>query len=100
MTPANLALVENFHNERLAATERRPRRGEAERKLTSQVVHTINDINDVLQSLGVVVEAAHHWMTTHGENKPGVTMVSNTLLGCFRNDSTTRQEFLSLVRQG
>ncbi|MBT7942930.1 MAG: GTP cyclohydrolase I FolE, partial [Alphaproteobacteria bacterium] len=33
-------------------------------------------------------------MTTHGENKPGVTMGTNTLLGCFRNDSTTRQEFL------
>jgi GTP cyclohydrolase I len=39
-------------------------------------------------------------MTTRGVNKPGVTMVTSTLLGCFRTDPTTRQEFLSMVRQG
>lgn len=99
MTPANLVLVENFHNARLAATERQPNREEAERELTSQIVHTINDVSQPF-GVGVIVEAAHQCMTTRGVNKPGVTMVTSTLLGCFRTDSTTRQEFLSLVRQG
>ena len=65
-------------------------------KLTSQVANTI-DI--VLQPRGVavIIEAAHQCMTTRGVNKPGVTMVTSTLLGCFREDPTTRQEFLSMV---
>ena len=65
-------------------------------KLTSQVANTI-DIVLQLRGVAVIIEAAHQCMTTRGVNKPGVTMVTSTLLGCFREDPTTRQEFLSMV---
>ncbi|MDA0369530.1 MAG: GTP cyclohydrolase I FolE [Proteobacteria bacterium] len=65
-------------------------------KLTSQVANTIDKVLQPL-GVGVIIEAAHQCMTTRGVNKPGVTMVTSTLLGCFREDPTTRQEFLSMV---
>ena len=66
-------------------------------KLTSQVANTINGVLQP-RGVGVIIEAAHQCMTTRGVNKPGVTMVTSTLLGCFRDDPTTRQEFLAMVR--
>ena len=66
-------------------------------KLTSQVANTINGVLQP-RGVGVIIEAAHQCMTTRGVNKPGVTMVTSTLLGCFRDDPTTRQEFFAMVR--
>jgi GTP cyclohydrolase IA len=66
-------------------------------KLTSQVANTINGVLQP-RGVGVISEAVHQCMTTRGVNKPGVTMVTSTLLGCFRDDPTTRQEFLAMVR--
>jgi len=48
----------------------------------------------------VVVEAEHQCMTTRGVNKPGVTLSTSTLLGEFRDDPRTRQEFFSMIRGG
>lgn len=39
-------------------------------------------------------------MTTRGVHKPGVTMVTTRLLGAFREDASTRREFLALVGAG
>jgi GTP cyclohydrolase I len=36
-------------------------------------------------------------MTTRGVHKPGVTMQTSRMLGLFRNDPRTRQEFFSLI---
>ena len=66
-------------------------------KLTSQVANTINSVLQP-RGVGVIIKAAHQCMTTRGVNKPGVTMVTSTLLGCFREDPTTRQEFLSMAQ--
>ena len=65
-------------------------------KLTAQVA---NAIQDVLKPLGVavVMEASHQCMTTRGVHKPGVSMVTSTMLGCFRDDHATRREFLSII---
>jgi GTP cyclohydrolase I len=64
--------------------------------LTSQIA---NVIQDVLQprGVGVVVEGTHQCMTTRGVHKTGVTMVTSRMLGCFREDSRTRREFLAIV---
>lgn len=72
------------------------RRLQIQEKMTAQVA---NAINDVLQPRGVavVVEAAHQCMTTRGVRKPGVSMVTSTMLGAFRDDPTTRREFLSMI---
>jgi GTP cyclohydrolase I len=66
-------------------------------KLTSQIANTINSVLQP-RGVGVIIKAAHQCMTTRGVNKPGVTMVTSTLLGCFREDPTTRQEFLSMAQ--
>ncbi|WP_043362617.1 GTP cyclohydrolase I FolE [Belnapia sp. F-4-1] len=72
------------------------KRLQIQEKLTAQVA---NCINDVLKPKGVavVVEAAHQCMTTRGIHKPGVTMVTSRMLGAFRDDASTRREFLAMI---
>ena len=55
-------------------------------------------IQEVLKprGVGVVIEAAHQCMTTRGIREPGVSLVTSLMLGCFRDDPTTRREFLSM----
>jgi GTP cyclohydrolase I len=36
-------------------------------------------------------------MTTRGVHKPGSDLVTSRMLGCFRDDPLTRQEFLGMV---
>jgi GTP cyclohydrolase I len=65
-------------------------------KMTSQIA---NALNNTLQPEGVavVIEAAHQCMTTRGVHKPGVSMVTSRMLGAFRENPSTRREFLSMV---
>jgi GTP cyclohydrolase IA len=72
------------------------KRLQIQEKLTAQVANTIEQ---VLQPKGVavVIEAAHQCMTTRGVHKPGVTMVTSRMLGAFRDDASTRREFLSII---
>ncbi len=72
------------------------RRLQIQEKLTAQIADTIND---VLQPNGVavVVEAAHHCMTTRGIHRPGTMMVTSRMLGGFRSDPKTRREFLTII---
>ncbi|WP_149536615.1 GTP cyclohydrolase I FolE [Siccirubricoccus phaeus] len=72
------------------------KRLQIQEKLTAQVA---NCINEVLQPKGVavVIEAAHQCMTTRGIHKPGVSMVTSRMLGAFRDNPTTRKEFLAMI---
>ena len=72
------------------------KRLQIQEKMTAQIA---NAINDVLKPKGVavVVDAAHQCMTTRGVHKPGVTMVTSTMLGAFREDASTRREFLAII---
>jgi len=45
----------------------------------------------------VVIEAAHQCMTTRGVHKTDVSMVTSRMLGAFRNQPQTRQEFLAAI---
>ena len=74
------------------------KRLQIQEKLTSQVA---NAINDTLKPNGVAVliEAEHGCMTTRGVHKPGVNMVTKTLLGCFKENPDLRTEFLSLIKR-
>ena len=74
------------------------KRLQIQEKLTSQVA---NAINDTLKPKGVAVliEAEHGCMTTRGVHKPGVNMVTKTLLGCFKENPDLRTEFLSLIKR-
>ncbi len=72
------------------------RRRQVQEKLNAQIANTIQK---VLQPKGVavVIEAAHQCMTTRGVHKTGVTMVTSSMLGAFRDNSDTRREFLNII---
>jgi len=65
-------------------------------KMTAQIANTLNE---VLQPRGVavVIDAAHQCMTTRGVHKTGVSMMTSRMLGAFRDDATTRREFLAML---
>ena len=73
------------------------RRPQVQERLTSQIADSIESALDST-GVGVVIEATHMCMTARGVRKSGATMVTSAMRGSFRNDPTTRQEFLGLIR--
>jgi GTP cyclohydrolase I len=72
------------------------RRLQVQEKMNSQIAHTIEKILKP-KGVAVVIEAGHQCMTTRGVHKTGVTMVTSTMLGAFRDNSDTRREFLAAI---
>ena len=72
------------------------RRLQVQEKMTVQIADTLQEI---LQPKGVavVIEAAHQCMTTRGVHKPGVGLVTSRMVGAFRDDPSTRREFLAVI---
>ncbi len=72
------------------------RRLQIQEKMTAQIANTINQ---VLMPLGVAVmiEANHQCMTTRGVHKSGIAMVTSQMIGAFRENPTTRREFLAVI---
>lgn len=75
------------------------KRLQVQEKMTAQIAHVIQDVLAPL-GVGVVIEGEHECMTTRGVHKRGVSMVTSTLLGTFRDDPRTRDEFLQIVGIG
>ena len=73
------------------------KRLQVQEKMTAQIAQCIHDTLQPL-GVGVVIEAVHECMTTRGVHKRGVSMVTSTLLGAFREDHRTRDEFMQLIR--
>jgi len=72
------------------------RRLQIQEKMTAQIANTINDVLKP-QGVGVIIKASHHCMTTRGVHKPDSDLVTSRMLGCFRDNSLTRQKFLSMA---
>lgn len=72
------------------------KRLQIQEKMTVQIADTLNEILQP-RGVGVILEAAHQCITTRGVHKPGVAMVTSRMLGSFRNDPSTRREFLAIV---
>ncbi len=72
------------------------RRLQVQEKLTAQIANCIQNVLEP-DGVAVVLEGAHQCMTTRGVHKPGVTMVTSTMLGEFRKNPLTRREFLTLI---
>jgi len=72
------------------------KRLQIQEKLTAQIANTIQEVLEP-RGVAVVIEAAHQCMTTRGVHKPGVTMVTSRMLGAFRDDPSTRREFMALI---
>lgn len=75
------------------------KRLQIQEKMTAQIANTLLD---VLQPKGVavVIEAVHQCMTTRGVHKTGVSMVTSRMLGAFRDDPSTRREFMAMIQGG
>jgi GTP cyclohydrolase I len=72
------------------------RRLQIQERMTAQIANTIEKVLQP-KGVGVVIKAVHHCMATRGINKQGTDLVTSRMLGCFRQDPMTRQEFLSMV---
>lgn len=81
---SKLARVVEIYAKRLQIQER----------LTAQIANTIDDVLKP-RGVGVVIKASHHCMTTRGVHKPDSDLVTSRMLGCFRENSELRQEFLN-----
>lgn len=75
------------------------RRLQIQEKMTVDVASTIDRVLQP-QGVAVVIEARHQCMTTRGVHKPGADTVTSHMLGAFRDDPSTRREFLAMIRNG
>ena len=73
------------------------RRLQVQESLTKQIAITLMDVTGAL-GVGVVIEAKHLCMMMRGVEKQNSCMKTSCMLGAFRNDTSTRTEFLSLIK--
>lgn len=72
------------------------KRMQVQEKMTAQVAQAIVSVLKP-RGVAVVLEAEHQCMTTRGIHKNGVSMVTSQMLGLFRSDPRTRQEFMTVI---
>lgn len=75
------------------------RRLQVQERLTRQIAEAITDAI-APQGVAVVLEAEHLCMMMRGVQKQHSVTVTSALLGVFKTQLQTRNEFLSLVRTG
>jgi GTP cyclohydrolase I len=75
------------------------RRLQIQERLTVQIAETIQDAIQPL-GVGVVIEARHLCVMMRGVEKQHSSAVTSHMLGTFRSSDKTREEFLSLIRNG
>lgn len=73
------------------------RRLQVQERLTNQIASALNEALNP-KGVGVVIEALHLCMAMRGVEKQNSITVTSTMLGGFKEDPRTRQEFLSLIR--
>src|SRR5262252_450215 len=74
------------------------RRLQIQERMTSQIAQAIQD-KLAPQGVGVIIEARHLCMQMRGVEKQCGKAVTSAMLGAFRQNKETRDEFLSLVSQ-
>lgn len=75
------------------------RRLQVQERLTVQIAETLRSKLNA-HGVGVVIEARHLCMMMRGVEKQNTIAVSSSMLGAFRSQPQTRQEFLKLIRRG
>lgn len=78
-------------------TELYARRLQVQEQLTKQIAECMHTATQAA-GVGVIVEARHLCMQMRGVEKQQATMTTSVMLGRFRSDPKTREEFLTLVR--
>jgi GTP cyclohydrolase I len=84
---SKLARIADFYAKRLQIQER----------LTKQIANAVMKYTNPL-GVAVVIEAQHLCMMMRGVGKQNSTMQTSTMLGIFRENASTRAEFLSLIK--
>ena len=72
------------------------RRLQIQERLTNQIAQTIQEAIEP-KGVGVIIEAKHLCMIMRGVEKQHSSAVTSSMLGAFRDNPKTREEFLSLV---
>jgi len=73
------------------------RRLQIQENLTKQIADAIHQVTNGL-GVGVIVESQHMCMMMRGVQKQNSSMTTSSMLGRFRADINTRNEFLQLVK--
>ena len=74
------------------------KRLQIQERMTSEIASAVQEVLKP-QGVGVVIKATHHCMSSRGVHKVGADMVTSCMLGCFRDNALTRQEFLAIANQ-
>jgi GTP cyclohydrolase IA len=74
------------------------RRLQIQENLTREIADAIQSVT-AASGVAVVIEAKHMCMMMRGVEKQNSLMNTSVMLGAFRESSTTRQEFLQLIRR-
>ena len=72
------------------------RRLQVQERLTSQIANCLKEALDPL-GVAVIIEALHLCMAMRGVEKNNAVCITSSMLGVFRSDQRSRQEFLSLI---
>jgi GTP cyclohydrolase IA len=75
------------------------KRLQIQERMTAEIAQLLDSVLKP-RGVAVVIEAEHQCMTTRGVHSCGVSMVTSRMLGAFRDQPATRQEFLSAIRLG
>lgn len=73
------------------------RRLQIQEQLTLQIAESVLDVTGAL-GVGVIIEAEHMCMMMRGVEKQNSITKTSAMLGAFRDDARTREEFLSLLQ--
>jgi len=73
------------------------RRLQIQEALTSEIAQTIMEVTEA-EGVGVIIEAQHMCMMMRGVEKQNSVMKTSAMLGSFRNEQKTREEFLALLQ--
>ena len=73
------------------------RRLQIQEILTKQIADAVQQVTGA-KGVGVIIEAKHMCMMMRGVEKQNSVMKSSVMLGRFRDNAQTRNEFLSLIR--
>ena len=72
------------------------RRLQIQENLTKQIADAVQEVTQGL-GVGVVIESKHMCMMMRGVQKQNSSMTTSSMLGRFRSDINTRNEFLQLI---
>jgi GTP cyclohydrolase I len=74
------------------------RRLQIQERLTEQIAYAVKDSINA-DGVGVMIEARHLCMMMRGVEKQNSQFVTSSVLGVFRNNPATREEFMSIINR-